>query len=149
MASALIEGDLSPEIELALCINQNELQNKAINYAFAIKSIQSDISTIDEEINRLEGLKLSRTNAIERMKATVLEAMQIYSIEKITSPTLNLTVRSNPESVHVLNEYQIPDTFKKEKVTVSIDKVAIKSALQSGEEVPGAILQRTKRLEIK
>lgn len=40
LASALIEGELSSEIELALVINQTELQEKAINYGFVIKGIE-------------------------------------------------------------------------------------------------------------
>jgi hypothetical protein len=149
LASALIEGELSSEMETALCINQNELQDKAINYGYVIKSIESDISVIDSEIERLKTLKTSRTNAIDRMKATVLEAMNIYGIEKVTSPTLNLSVRLNPESVDLVNEYQIPDCYKKEKVTVTIDKTMIKEDLKSGLEVPGAVLKRGQRLEIK
>jgi hypothetical protein len=149
LASALIEGELTPEMETALTINQNELQEKAINYGYAIRSIESDVNIIEDEIKRLQALKTSRTNAIERMKATVLEAMQIYGIEKVASPTLNLAVRLNPESVDLVNEYQIPDCYKKEKVTISIDKVMIKEDLRSGLEVPGAVLKRTQRLEIK
>lgn len=149
LASALIEGELSEELENALVINQTELQDKAINYGYAIKSIEFDVDDIDSEIKRLQGLKTSRVNAIERMKSTVLEAMQIYGIEKVTSPTLNLSVRNNPESVDLVNEYQIPDCYKKEKVTVSIDKTAIKKDIQDGKEVPGAILKRSTRLEIK
>lgn len=149
LASALIEGELSSEMEFALVINQTELQEKSINYGFAIKSIESDISTIDSEIDRLKALKTSRSNAINRMKSAVLEAMEIYGIEKVTSPTLNLAVRLNPESVDLVNEYQIPDCYKKEKVTLSIDKAMIKEDLKSGLEVPGAVLKRGTRLEIK
>ena len=149
LASALIEGELSSEMETALAINQTELQEKAINYGFAIKSIESDICIIDSEIERLKALKTSRANAIDRMKSAVLEAMNIYGIEKVTSPTLNLAVRLNPESVDLVNEYQIPDCYKKEKVTVSIDKALIKEDLKSGLEVPGAVLKRGTRLEIK
>lgn len=145
----LIEGELTEQLENALTINQNELQEKSINYAWAIKSIESDIDTIDAEIERLKALKSSRTNAIERMKSAVLEALTIYGIEKVTSPTLNLSVRLNPESVELINEYQVPDIYRKEKVTVSIDKTAIKEAIKSGLEVPGAVLDRKKRLEIK
>lgn len=145
----LIEGELTEQLENALTINQNELQEKSINYAWAIKSIEADIDTIDAEIERLKALKTSRTNAIERMKSAVLEALTIYGIEKVTSPTLNLSVRLNPESVEIVNEYQVPDIYRKEKVTVSIDKTAIKEAIKSGLEVPGAVLDRKKRLEIK
>ena len=149
LASALIEGELSEELENALVINQNELQEKSINYAYAIKSIESDIDAIDAEIKRLQALKSSRTNAIDRMKSAVLDALTIYGIEKVTSPTLNLSVRLNPEAVEIVNEYQIPQEFFKEKVTISIDKTAIKEAIKSGQEVPGAVINRKSRLEIK
>lgn len=149
IASALIEGELSEEMENALVINQNELQEKSINYAYAIKSIESDIDAIDSEIKRLQALKSSRTNAIDRMKSAVLDALTIYGIEKVTSPTLNLSVRLNPEAVEIVNEYQIPQEFFKEKVTISIDKTAIKEAIKSGQEVPGAVINRKSRLEIK
>jgi hypothetical protein len=53
LASALEEGELTPELETALAINQNELQEKAINYGYAIKSLEEDVTTITEEIRRL------------------------------------------------------------------------------------------------
>ena len=149
LALRLIEGELTQELEEVLKINQNEIQEKSINYAWAIKSIEADIDTIDAEIERLKALKSSRTNAIERMKSAVLEALTIYGIEKVSSPTLNLSVRLNPESVEIVNEYQVPDIYRKEKVTVTIDKTSIKEAIKSGLEVPGAVLDRKKRLEIK
>lgn len=149
LASALIEGELSEELESALVINQNQLQEKAINYCYAIKSIEYDIDIIDAEIKRLQGLKTSRSNAIDRMKSSVLEAMTIYGIEKIESPTLKLSVRLNPESVEIINEYQIPECYRKEKVTVSIDKMLIKEDLKSGLEVSGTVLVRNRSLQIK
>ena len=149
LASALIEGELTSEMENQLVINQKELQEKAINYGFAIKSIEADINIIDDEIKRLQSLKISRNNAIDRMKSSILEAMQIYGIEKVSSATLNLSIRNNPESVELVNEYQIHEIYRKERVTISIDKIAIKKAIQSGEEVPGAVLKRTESLQIK
>ena len=149
LASALIEGELTPEMEKALAINQTELQEKAINYGYVVKSIEGDVSIIEEEIKRLTALKKAKNGVIDRMKQSVLDAMVIYGIEKVTSPTLNLAVRFNPESVDLVNEYQIPDCYKKEKVTVSIDKTLIKEDLKSGLEVPGAVLKRGTRLEIK
>lgn len=149
LVSALIEGELSEELENALVINQNELQEKSINYAYAIKSIESDIDAIDAEIKRLQTLKSSRTNAIDRMKSAVLNALTIYGINKVTSPTLNLSVRLNNPSVEIINEYQIPQKFFKEKVKIEIDKVGIKNAIDEGEIVPGAIINRKSRLEIK
>lgn len=149
LASVLSEGEITPELETSLVINQTELQKKAIDYGFVIKSFESDITIIDLEIERLKALKTIRTNAIERMKNAVLEAMEVYGIEKVESPTLKLSVRNNSESVNLVNEYQIPDIYRKEKVTLTIDKNLIKEDLKTGLEVPGAVLKRSKTLTIK
>jgi hypothetical protein len=149
IASLLSEGELTEEVNEILVINQDLLQKKAIDYGFVIKSFESDVSIIDEEIKRLNAIKSIRNNGIDRMKSALLHAMQVYQIEKIQSATINLSIRNNPESVDLINEYLIPKEFIKEKVTESIDKVRIKKALQNGEEVPGALLTRTKSIQIK
>lgn len=149
LASLLSEGEITPEIENALVINQNEIQKKAIDYGYVVKSFESDIDTIDAEIKRLQALKSIRMNAIDRMKKAVLEAMQVYGIEKVETATMKLAVRNNPESVEIVNEYQIPDFFRKKKVTESIDKVSIKKAIQEGQDVPGALLVKNQSLTIK
>ena len=149
LASLLSEGEITPELETSLIINQTELQTKAINYSYVIKSFESDIDTIDSEIKRLQGLKKVRDNAIIRMKSALLEAMQVYGIEKVSSPTLTLSIRNNPESVEVLNEIQIDRRYWNEKVVWSLDKAAVKKAIQSGEPVEGCVLIRTQSIQIK
>lgn len=148
LAFALETGELTEELENELVINQNELQQKSINYGFVIKSFESDITVIEEEIKRLTALKKAKNAAVDRMKESVLHAMNIYGIEKITSPTLNLSIRNNPEATEIVNEDQIPERFKNQKVIISIDKTAIKKAIQSGENVEGAILTRSQSLKI-
>ena len=148
LAFALETGELTEELENELVINQNELQQKAVNYGFVVKSLESDISIIDEEIKRLTAIKKAKNAAVDRMKESVLHAMNIYGIEKITSPTLNISIRNNPEATEIVNEDQIPERFKNQKVIISIDKTAIKKAIQSGENVEGAILTRSQSLKI-
>ena len=149
LASILSEGELTEDIENALEINQNELQKKAIDYGYVMKSFESDIDAIDEEIKRLQALKSVRKNGIDRMKSALLEAMQVYDIQKVETPTMKISIRNNPESVELVNEYQVPDKFRKQKVTETIDKTGIKNALKNGEEVPGAVLVRNQSIQIK
>lgn len=149
LALALQEGELTPELENELVINQNDLQTKAINYAYAVKSLESDIDAIDTEIKRLKALKDAKSNAIDRMKESVLNAMNIYSIEKVQSPTLTLLVRLNPPSVEIPMQELLDSKWLVEKVRVTPDKVAIKKAIESGETVEGARLVRTQSLIIK
>ena len=53
------------------------------------------------------------------------------------------------EAVVLTDEAVIPDEYKKEKLTVSIDKTEIKKALKAGTEVPGAVIEVRQNLQIK
>ena len=148
IALALENDELTPELENELVINQNELQIKAESYAYAIKSLEGDVSIIDEEIKRLRALKEAKTNAIERMKEAVVNAFQIYGITEVKSPTLKLSLRRS-ESVEVINQDQLPECFVKAKTTYTPDKVAIKDAIKSGLTVEGAVIVENFSLQIK
>jgi uncharacterized protein YktB (UPF0637 family) len=148
LASALEEGEITPELETSLVINQEELQQKAINYAYVIKTVEYDISAIDEELKRLQAVKKAKNNVIDRMKESVVNAMGIYHMEKISSPTINLSLRRS-ESVEVDLTEALPDDFKITKTTVTPDKVAIKQAIKQGENITGATLKVNYSLQIK
>jgi hypothetical protein len=148
IASQLEEGELTPEMETALAINQNELQEKAINYGYAIKSMEDDVTAINEEIKRLQAIKTAKSNAIDRMKEAVSNAMQVYGIEKVTSPTLNLSFRKS-EVVEVELVEALSNDFKIVKTTVTADKVAIKQAIKQGENITGARIVQKFNLQIK
>jgi hypothetical protein len=148
LALALEEGELTPDLENELVINQNELQIKAESYAYAIKSLEGDVSIIDEEIKRLRALKEAKTNAIERMKEAVVNAFKVYGITEVKSPTLKLSLRRS-EAVEVINQDQLPEVFVKAKTTYTPDKVAIKDAIKSGLTVEGAVIVENFNLQIK
>ena len=150
LANQLIEsgGECSPELELQLTINQDQLEQKARGYGFVVKQMENDISIIDAEIKRLSELKKSRLKTIDRLETTVSNAMQLYQIEKLETPTLKISFRKS-ESVEIDNEGDIPAQFLKEKITYTIDKVAIKEAIKKGEVVIGARLQQNKNIQIK
>ena len=69
----------------------------------------------------------------------------------IESPHFALKIKKNPPSVVIDSPDMIPAEFMKAPPPPppSIDKVAIKEALKSGTEVPGARLNQELRLEIK
>jgi hypothetical protein len=148
IASQLEEGELTPDMETALSINQNELQEKAINYAYCIKSMEDDVTAINEEIKRLQSIKTAKSNAAERMKESISNAMEIYGIDKVTSPTLNLSFRKS-ESVEVDLVEALSNDFKIIKTTVTADKVAIKQAIKQGENITGARIVEKFNLQIK
>jgi hypothetical protein len=149
IVSALEEtgGELTPAIQSALAINQNELQEKAINYSYAIKTVSNDVEAISEEIKRLQALKKAKENVVQKLKDTVVNAMQIYGIEKVETPTLKLSIRRS-EAVEVDDNFD-DDIYMIKKVTYTPDKTRLKEAIKKGESIQGVTLKENYNLQIK
>lgn len=148
LASLLETEELTPELEQALVINQEQLQAKAGNYAKVIANIQSDADAIDNEIKRLKAMKESKERAIDRLKSAVKNAMLVSNIEKIESPLFKLSIRKS-EAVEVDIVEALPGAFINVKNVVTADKLAIKEAIKRGENVTGARLIENFNLQIK
>lgn len=148
LASLLETEELTPELEQALVINQDQLQAKANNYAKVIVNIQSDADAIDAEIKRLKAMKESKERAITRLKEAVKNAMLVSNIEKIESPLFKLSIRKS-EAVEVDMLEGLPSEFVNIKNVITPDKLAIKEAIKRGEFVLGARLVDNFNLQIK
>lgn len=148
IALLLEEGEFTPEIEQALAITQEQLQDKAINYTYVIKNYEADSQAIDNEIKRLKAMKEAKDNAIDRMKEAVRNAMLASGIDKIESPLFKLSLRRS-EAVEVVNIDQLPESLVTVKKTVSADKVKIKEAIKAGQNIEGAVVIENFNLQIK
>lgn len=144
---ALETGELTPEMENELLINQNDLQSKATDYGYVIKSMQDDCEAIDNEIKRLKAIKDIKGRVIDRMKYTILNALQIYQIESVKTPTIKISIRRS-ESVEVDSMEQLDARYFNEKLTVTPDKIAIKKAIKAGENITGARISENFNLQI-
>jgi hypothetical protein len=142
------EGELTPELEQALAITEQELEVKSVGYSHVIRKTESDIDVIAAEIKRLQALKKSKENTIERLKSSVENAMVMFGIESISTATTVLSLRKS-ESVEITDESLLPKKYIAEKVTYSPDKNSIKSAIKAGENVPGASLKTNQNLQVK
>ena len=84
----------------------------------------------------------------EEMKKAIMVWMEQLDLKSLDFVNQKVTLKNNPPSVKINDEELIPDKFKKEKVSIIIDKTAIKKAIQDGEEVIGAELVVNKTLLI-
>lgn len=108
-----------------------------------------------EQMKAAEAEIAKRRKAVEaranNVRKYLLDNMTRCGITKIESPYFNLAIRDNPESVVIDSEAEIPSEFLNQPETTppTPDKKAIKDAIKAGNEVAGAHLERSKRLEIK
>jgi len=148
IANQLEDGELSPELETALAINQTELQNKAVAYAYVIKETEDTVTIIDQEIKRLTAIKKSQNNKAERLRFAISNAMQMFDIHEIKTGTLTLNFRRSEGCVG--SNDNLPDEF----ITVVPEQrkpslTAIKAAINEGREVEGYEIETRYNLQIK
>lgn len=150
LAEQIIDNDglLSEEMEAALQINKDQLENKSQCYGFIVRQLEGECDMIDNEIKRLEAMKKSRGKTVDRLKESVSKAMQLYEIEKIETPTLKISFRKS-ESIEIEEESLIDEKYMTVKTTKTPDKKAIKEAIKAGEIVLGVTLKENQNIQFK
>ena len=141
------EGVLTPELEQALTINKSELEVKSIAYVEVIKQRESLNERIDNEIKRLQALKKSNDTLVSKLKSNLLQAVNLFG--NYEAGFIKLSTRKSKQVVIDYDVNDLPKQYKVVKVTETADKVAIKKAIESGEEVEGCRLVENVNLSIK
>ncbi len=142
------EGELTPELEQALSLTNEQFQEKSISYGFVIKKFEDNISLIDLELARLYNLKDAAIKRRDLFKQRLSDAMQAFGFEKITTPLLTLSFRKS-QSVEIYDEQKVPEDYWSVKTVRNVSKELIKSDLKRGIEVPGAQFIYKDNLQIK
>lgn len=99
-----------------------------------IKNKLAEADAIDAEAYTLSHRSGVIRKEVERCKAYLAGAL--YG-EKFETPRCKITWRKS-EVCNVLSMEEIPEEYKRTKVTIDADKTAIKKAIKAGAEVPGA-----------
>jgi len=141
-----LEGEITPEIEEQLTINQNELQNKAIAYHSVILSKDAFNMQIDNEIKRLQALKNRNNSLIDNLKDRLIGAIQMFGEFTVGTNTFGLR---KSERIEVGSVNLLPKEFKTSKIVETANKIAIKKALKLGKKIENAYIVEQFNLKIK
>lgn len=106
------------------------------------------VAGLDAEIKRLLELKQVHEKKISSADKQIDYLLKLFKIDKLKTEINELSYRKS-EAVVLVDETLIPTEFKKEKVSVSIDKTEIKKALKEGKEIPWAVIETRQNLQIK
>ena len=141
-------GELTPEIEQALAITEDQFTAKAVDYGQAIMTLRAMATAARAEKDRLASLQKFYENAEKRLCGALSSAMDVFGQPKVETPTMRLFLRRTT-ATEIDDAETVPDTYKTVKVETVIDKTAVKKAIQGGVEVPGAHLVENVSLQIK
>ena len=143
-AEAEAVGDISDELKAQFDAVELDKKAKAEQLCLKYKERQYIAEAKKAEAKKLSEDAEIMEKANERLRdyiAFLLEG------EKLETPRAKVTYRLNPPSVTIADPAKVPAQFwKPGKPTIS--KTEIKEAIEKGETVPGAFLERTKSTRI-
>lgn len=139
------EGELSPEIESALLLNKENIEQKSQGYFFWLKELEYKKKKMQEFQDEAKKCVDFYESQIEKLKNNMSKALQELNMNEIGNFKL---VRTKPV-VKILGENFIPREYIKEKLVLSVDKLKIAEDLQQGKDVDGAVLVENTYLKIK
>lgn len=149
LLNAMLEengGELTPEIEEAMRITEDNFVAKAEAYGATISEYDAQADACDAEIKRLQAYKKTCQNVSRRMKERLSMAMDEFSTEKLTAGTFRFSFRKST-AVLIENEDMIPDEYK--DFVPTLRKKDIMDALKNGEFIAGASLETRKSLQMR
>lgn len=141
------------EIKEISLIDLNEVKEKLEDKIIAVASYIKNIDAEKEAVEQAKKTLITREARLNKRMNSLSEYLQSNmercGISEIKSPYLVIKIKKCPLSVGIIDEYFIPELYKKHKDMITIDKLKIKEDILSGKEIPGALLKQNNRLEIK
>lgn len=139
-------GEITPEIEQMLAINEENFVTKAEGYAEVITKYAHISANAAERIKQFQLVKKIADNAERRMKERLQSAMEEYGLTKVECGLRKLSLRTS-QAVEITDEAKLPNEYI--KVATSVDKSALRADLLAGVVVEGAELKTNKSLTIR
>lgn len=151
LADKLSDLDLDDQTILdTLEAETGALQEKAANTGAVVLMLEHAAAGMREAEARMAARRKAVEGRAAHVRAYLLECMQRASLTRVDTPELHLAVRKNPPAVVVDNAERVPTSFwvQKPAPPPEISKTRIREAIKAGQEVPGAHLEQSERLEI-
>lgn len=128
-----------------------ELEAKATNVAMFVRNLESNAKAIKNAELHMLARRRAIESRVQRIRDYLLLNMERTGISKIECPHFKIAIRENPPSVVIDALPLIPEDYMRQPETPppTVDKKLIAQAIKDGFNVPGAHVERTKRVEIK
>ena len=128
---------------------ESDWDTKALRVAKFLNHIKAQQEIVKLEVDRLQKKMKQLGSTFDNLHDLLLWQMQGFGKTEIKDPILSIKVRDNPPSVIIEDESLIPNDYKTEKTTVTVNKTRIKAAFNAGEQVDGDNIVNSQRLEFK
>ena len=145
------DEQLSDEQKAALDAYLNELgsqeASKIDNFALFVRLESARAEALRAEAQRLSSRARTAENRIAHLKMQYMQAITQAGLQGVKGNVYRLSIRGT-DVVKITDDAVLPSEYVRTKTTVEPDKTAIREALKSGQEVPGAALVKSFSLQV-
>lgn len=128
-----------------------ELETKASNYGFVIRNLEATATAIKQAEEQMAARRKALENRAKYLNERLKTGMEIARVTELSCPYFSVKIKKNPPAIDVWDEKQIPEQYwvQLEPPPKTIDKKAIKAAIDADIEVPGAKKVQGTRIDIR
>ena len=135
---------------------EGEFNAKAENIGVYLKQLKAEKEAIDAEIKSLRSRSTAKDAQLDGLKSYLMGCMDAMQLAKIDQPRAKITIRNNAESAQIPDEKAFiawAETHDRDDLLTyhkpDISKTAVKNAIKSGDELPGATVGRTRSVAVR
>lgn len=144
----LLDGDIDDQAFIDTIEGVSmDIDLKIENTAKFIQHLDNLNAGMTIAIKSISGRKKAVENRIDSLKKYLSGSMDVIGYSKFERPDIRLSFRKS--SAVVIDDESKLDRFKVKSVSFSYPKAEIKKAIEAGEEIDGAHIQKNKNLVIK
>jgi len=132
-----LDGD--DQTTLDMVEGQTNLQEAMQAAVLRVRELEAHMEALSEVVDQLRARKARMETGKERIRTTLLSAMNVMGVRKIALAVATIGVRNTPEYVDLADESRLPQKFLIPQPPKP-DKRLILAALKTGEHIDGARL---------
>jgi hypothetical protein len=141
------QEQLAPEQRLALAEQLKSGIEQRDKLGNCLQWLDSQAGWLREKEKQLAARRRNFEKFSAAVKSSLHQALLDMGVRRVEGNEFSFSVRKNPPRVEIVDENVLPAEFV--SYTPSVNKAAIKAALESGQQVPGALLESSTRLDVR
>jgi hypothetical protein len=139
--------EFSKTIQEAIQATEGELEAKCSNGIGFLRFLDDKIAAVEAQEKRIATYKRFLKGRQDVVKNAFMNGMKLAEKQEIITDNGVMKIRKNPPKVVIHCADDIPEEYLRKTITYTPDKMAIKEALEVGEDVPGAHIEQGEGLK--
>jgi transcriptional regulator of heat shock response len=141
------DGELTQEdFQQALAELEQSKVEKCGNAICYLNMLKHGIEDMKAEEKRIATMRKSLESRAKNLESAFAYVLKNMGDKEVITKYGVMKLRKNPPSVVIDDITKIDSKYTRQKIQIDIDKIAIKKAIQAGENVPGCRLEQTEKL---